>query len=36
MYVGAHLPHDVIGGIGLGMVIFAVLPPGVRPNGELR
>jgi membrane-associated phospholipid phosphatase len=27
IYVGAHLPHDVIGGIGLGMVIFALLPP---------
>ena len=27
MYVGAHLPHDVVGGAGLGMMISAVLPP---------
>jgi undecaprenyl-diphosphatase len=27
MYVGAHLPHDVVGGAGLGMMIFAVIPP---------
>jgi undecaprenyl-diphosphatase len=26
MYVGAHLPHDLIGGAGLGMVIAALLP----------
>ena len=26
MYVGAHLPHDVVGGAGLGMMISAVLP----------
>jgi glycosyltransferase 2 family protein len=28
MYVGAHLPHDVVGGAGLGMMISAVIPPG--------
>jgi glycosyltransferase 2 family protein len=33
MYVGAHLPHDVIWGIGLGVVVFALLPPDARPNG---
>ena len=27
MYVGAHLPHDVLGGAGLGMMISAVIPP---------
>jgi glycosyltransferase 2 family protein len=27
MYVGAHLPHDLIGGLGLGMVIAAAIPP---------
>jgi membrane-associated phospholipid phosphatase len=27
MYVGAHLPHDVVGGVGLGMMISAVIPP---------
>ncbi len=27
MYVGAHLPHDTVGGAGLGMMISAVLPP---------
>jgi len=27
MYVGAHLPHDVVGGGGLGMMISAVIPP---------
>jgi glycosyltransferase 2 family protein len=26
MYVGAHLPHDVVGGAGLGMMISAVIP----------
>lgn len=26
MYVGAHLPHDVVGGAGLGMMISALLP----------
>lgn len=26
MYVGAHLPHDLVGGVGLGMVIAALLP----------
>lgn len=26
MYVGAHLPHDVVGGAGLGMMISSVLP----------
>lgn len=36
MYVGAHLPQDVIGGVGLGMVIFALLPPDARPNGSFR
>ncbi|HEY7282224.1 MAG TPA: phosphatase PAP2 family protein [Actinomycetota bacterium] len=28
MYVGAHLPHDLIGGLGLGMVISTLLPSG--------
>ena len=27
MYVGAHLPHDVVGGAGLGLMISAVIPP---------
>jgi glycosyltransferase 2 family protein len=27
MYVGAHLPHDVIGGAGLGMMISSLAPP---------
>ena len=27
MYVGAHLPHDVVGGAGLGMMISALIPP---------
>ena len=26
MYVGAHLPHDVVGGAGLGMMISAAIP----------
>jgi len=26
MYVGAHLPHDVVGGAGLGMMVSSVLP----------
>jgi membrane-associated phospholipid phosphatase len=26
MYVGAHLPHDLVGGLGLGMMISSVLP----------
>ena len=26
MYVGAHLPHDVVGGAGLGMMISAFVP----------
>ena len=26
MYVGAHLPHDLVGGAGLGMMISSVLP----------
>lgn len=30
MYVGAHLPHDVVGGAGLGMMISAVIPPADR------
>ena len=28
MYVGAHLPHDLAGGLGLGMMISSVLPTG--------
>jgi undecaprenyl-diphosphatase len=28
MYVGAHLPHDLVGGLGLGMMISSVLPTG--------
>ncbi len=27
MYVGAHLPHDTVGGAGLGMMIASLLPP---------
>jgi len=27
MYVGAHLPHDILGGAGLGMMISAAIPP---------
>jgi len=27
MYVGAHLPHDIVGGAGLGLMISAVIPP---------
>jgi len=27
MYVGAHLPHDVVGGAALGMMISAAIPP---------
>ena len=27
MYGGAHLPHDVVGGAGLGMMISALVPP---------
>jgi undecaprenyl-diphosphatase len=27
MYVGAHLPHDVVGGAGLGLMISAAIPP---------
>lgn len=26
MYVGAHLPHDLLGGAGLGMMISAAIP----------
>ncbi|MEP6758248.1 MAG: phosphatase PAP2 family protein [Actinomycetota bacterium] len=26
MYVGAHLPHDIVGGMGLGMMISAITP----------
>ena len=26
IYVGAHLPHDVVGGAGLGMMISAAIP----------
>ena len=26
MYVGAHLPHDIVGGVGLGMMISSLLP----------
>jgi undecaprenyl-diphosphatase len=26
MYVGAHLPHDVVGGAGLGMMISSLVP----------
>ncbi len=26
MYVGAHLPHDIVGGAGLGMMISALVP----------
>lgn len=34
VYVGAHLPHDVVGGAGLGMMISALVPPaGGDPGG---
>lgn len=38
MYVGAHLPHDVVGGAGLGMIISALLPSGAvrRRRPEAR
>jgi membrane-associated phospholipid phosphatase len=26
MYVGAHLPHDLVGGAGFAMILSAVLP----------
>ncbi|MGZ4132284.1 MAG: phosphatase PAP2 family protein [Actinomycetota bacterium] len=32
MYVGAHLPHDLVGGAGLAMMLSAVLPPAVEPR----
>jgi membrane-associated phospholipid phosphatase len=28
MYVGAHLPDDVVGGAGLGLVIAGMTPGG--------
>ena len=32
MYVGAHLPLDLIGGAGLGLVLSAMVPPaGIEP-----
>jgi membrane-associated phospholipid phosphatase len=31
MYVGAHLPHDVVGGAGLGLMIAAALPSSRNP-----
>jgi undecaprenyl-diphosphatase len=30
MYVGAHLPHDLVGGLGLGMMISSSLPTSER------
>jgi membrane-associated phospholipid phosphatase len=27
MYVGAHLPHDIVGGVGLGLMVSAVVRP---------
>jgi membrane-associated phospholipid phosphatase len=30
MYVGAHLPHDLIGGLGLGLIVSAVFGGGSR------
>jgi membrane-associated phospholipid phosphatase len=30
MYVGAHLPHDLVGGAGVGIMIAALLPPAVE------
>jgi undecaprenyl-diphosphatase len=30
MYVGAHLPHDVAGGVGLGFVVAGLTPGGGR------
>jgi undecaprenyl-diphosphatase len=27
MYVGAHLPHDIVGGVGLGLMVSAAVPP---------
>jgi glycosyltransferase 2 family protein len=32
MYVGAHLPHDLVGGAGLGAMIAGVTPGGGRPG----
>ena len=25
MYVGAHLPHDIVGGAGLGLMVAALI-----------
>lgn len=32
MYVGAHLPHDLLGGAGLALMLSALLPPAVEPR----
>jgi membrane-associated phospholipid phosphatase len=34
MYVGAHLPHDTVGGAGLGMVISAAMPSTREPAAD--
>lgn len=35
MYVGAHLPHDVVGGAGLGLAVSAAIRSVSRPAGAL-
>ena len=35
MYVGAHLPHDVVGGAGLGMMISALVPPREKRSDDV-
>ncbi len=35
MYVGAHLPHDIVGGVGLGLMVSAVVPP-TLPHASTR
>jgi membrane-associated phospholipid phosphatase len=35
MYVGAHLPHDIVGGLGLGLMVSAVVRPmSSRPSSR--
>jgi glycosyltransferase 2 family protein len=36
MYVGAHLPHDLVGGAGFGAMVSALLPPLGWPDRRLR
>jgi undecaprenyl-diphosphatase len=36
MYVGAHLPYDLVGGFGAGMVVSALLPGADRDAAPSR